>query len=123
MECLGDGDCTAAGAPICNTMTNTCGPCTMDSQCTDPLAPACGGSGDCVQCTGSNDSACMAPTPACDTPIAPLLAALAAAKYDGWIAVEPFVYAPDGPTCAARAIGYLRGLLDSLPARLPTHPH
>ena len=25
-------------------------------------------------------------------------------------AVEPFVYLPDGPACAARAIGYLRGL-------------
>jgi hypothetical protein len=28
-------------------------------------------------------------------------------------AVEPFVYEPDGPTCAARAIGYLQGLLEA----------
>lgn len=34
--------------------------------------------------------------------------------YAGWVAVEPFDYVPDGPTCAARAIGYLRGLLESL---------
>jgi sugar phosphate isomerase/epimerase len=30
--------------------------------------------------------------------------------YSGLTAVEPFVYLPDGPACAARAIGYLRGL-------------
>jgi sugar phosphate isomerase/epimerase len=30
--------------------------------------------------------------------------------YSGHTAVEPFVYLPDGPACAARAIGYLRGL-------------
>jgi hypothetical protein len=28
-------------------------------------------------------------------------------------AVEPFVYEPDGPSCAARAIGYLRGLQET----------
>lgn len=33
--------------------------------------------------------------------------------YSGTTAVEPFVYLPDGPCCAARAIGYLRGLLDA----------
>lgn len=41
---------------------------------------------------------------------APILAALRAQGYGGWIGVEPFVYTPDGPACAARAIGYLRGL-------------
>lgn len=30
--------------------------------------------------------------------------------YAGAAAVEPFVYLPDGPSCAARAIGFLRGL-------------
>ncbi|WP_332813127.1 sugar phosphate isomerase/epimerase family protein [Ramlibacter sp.] len=34
--------------------------------------------------------------------------------YGGIIAVEPFDYVPDGPGCAARAIGYLRGLLEGL---------
>jgi len=28
--------------------------------------------------------------------------------------VEPFDYRPDGPGCAARAIGYLRGVLEGL---------
>ena len=30
--------------------------------------------------------------------------------YSGATAVEPFSYLPDGPSCAARAIGYMRGL-------------
>ena len=44
---------------------------------------------------------------------APVLAALRDGGYPGFAAVEPFDYHPDGPTCAARAIGYLRGLLDA----------
>ena len=44
---------------------------------------------------------------------APILAALMAQGYDGWIGVEPFVYTPNGPVCAARAIGYLRGLVEA----------
>jgi D-psicose/D-tagatose/L-ribulose 3-epimerase len=43
---------------------------------------------------------------------APIVEALAAAGYSGDAAVEPFVYEPDGPTCAARGIGYLRGILE-----------
>jgi len=37
----------------------------------------------------------------------------------GWphpLAVEPMRYIPDGPGCAARAIGYLRGVMDGLDA-------
>ena len=40
----------------------------------------------------------------------PVLRALQEHAYDGWVGVEPFDYLPDGPCCAARAIGYLRGL-------------
>lgn len=36
--------------------------------------------------------------------------------YGDTIAVEPFDYVPDGPGCAARAIGYLRGVLEGLDA-------
>lgn len=39
-----------------------------------------------------------------------ILAALRLSGYRGDAAVEPFDYVPDGPTAAARAIGYLRGL-------------
>ena len=34
--------------------------------------------------------------------------------YDGVVAVEPFDYVPDGPGCAARAIGYLKGIVEGL---------
>ncbi|RAI02168.1 sugar phosphate isomerase/epimerase [Acuticoccus sediminis] len=44
----------------------------------------------------------------------PLLAALARGGYDGIAAIEPFIYSPDGPTCAARSIGYVRGLIETL---------
>ncbi|HEY5633498.1 MAG TPA: sugar phosphate isomerase/epimerase family protein [Burkholderiaceae bacterium] len=44
----------------------------------------------------------------------PLLAALRRHGYAGWVAVEPFEYVPDGPACAARAIGYLRGAMEEL---------
>jgi sugar phosphate isomerase/epimerase len=45
---------------------------------------------------------------------APILRALAEGGYSGMAAVEPFVYEPDGPGCAARAIGYVRGVMQGL---------
>lgn len=42
-----------------------------------------------------------------------ILAALKRQGYQGVAAVEPFIYQPDGPTTAARAIGYLRGLMEA----------
>jgi sugar phosphate isomerase/epimerase len=45
---------------------------------------------------------------------APVFAALKRNRYDGIVAVEPFKYVPDGQACAARAIGYVRGILESL---------
>ena len=44
---------------------------------------------------------------------APVLAALTRQRYAGWVAVEPFVYQPDGPACAARAAGYMRALQEA----------
>jgi D-psicose/D-tagatose/L-ribulose 3-epimerase len=44
---------------------------------------------------------------------APILAALVAGGYQGMAAIEPFIYEPDGPACAARAIGYVRGLMET----------
>ena len=44
---------------------------------------------------------------------APILRALSESDYGGIAAVEPFDYQPDGPACAARAIGYVRGLLEA----------
>ena len=47
-----------------------------------------------------------------DDRFAPVVQALRETGYAGWIAMEPFVYEPDGPTCAARMIGYVAGLLE-----------
>ena len=44
----------------------------------------------------------------------PILAALAAQRYTGRCGVEPFDYVPDGPTSAARAIGYLLGCMQAI---------
>ncbi|MGE0564965.1 MAG: sugar phosphate isomerase/epimerase family protein [Pseudolabrys sp.] len=41
---------------------------------------------------------------------APILETLRACQYGGNAAIEPFIYEPDGPSCAARAINYIRGL-------------
>ncbi len=44
---------------------------------------------------------------------AAVLDALMAGGYAGDVAIEPFDYVPDGPGCAARSIGYVRGLLEA----------
>jgi len=43
-----------------------------------------------------------------------LLQLQAQGHYRGIVAVEPFDYVPDGPGCAARAIGYLKGLVEAI---------
>ena len=49
-----------------------------------------------------------------DDRFAPMLAALITAGYAGDVSIEPFDYVPDAPGCAARAAGYVRGLLEAL---------
>jgi len=44
---------------------------------------------------------------------APVIKALRKTGYTSWLAMEPFDYVPDGPTCAARAIGYVQGLMEA----------
>lgn len=46
----------------------------------------------------------------------PILAALRDGGYAGNAAIEPFIYLPDGPTCAARGIGYILGIMQTLAA-------
>lgn len=45
---------------------------------------------------------------------APVLRALRDSAYGGFCTIEPFDYHPDGPTSAARAIGYVTGILETL---------
>jgi D-psicose/D-tagatose/L-ribulose 3-epimerase len=51
-----------------------------------------------------------------DLTFAPILSALREGAYRGDASIEPFDYQPDGPTCAARGIGYIRGILQALSA-------
>ena len=44
---------------------------------------------------------------------APLFASLKRNGYRGDVAVEPFDYVPDGPAAAARAIGYVRAIIEA----------
>lgn len=48
-----------------------------------------------------------------DDRFAPVIGALRDTGYDKVVAVEPFIYEPDGPAVAARAIGYLRGVMET----------
>ncbi len=45
---------------------------------------------------------------------APVFRTLRACGYGGTVAVEPFRYEPDGPATAARAIGYVRGIIEAI---------
>lgn len=54
-----------------------------------------------------------------DDRFAPILAALQRQGYAGWLAIEPFDYRPDGAGCAARAMGYVHGLLETLQPNRP----
>lgn len=49
-----------------------------------------------------------------DDRFAPVLKALRDTGYAGWVAMEPFDYVPDGPASAARAIGYVQGILEAI---------
>lgn len=57
-----------------------------------------------------------------DDKFAPMFAALRRQGYQGVVAVEPFDYVPDGPCAAARAIGYIRGILEALPVGIGGSP-
>ena len=52
-----------------------------------------------------------------DLQFAPLLKILHEADYQGYISVEVFDFAPDSRTIAARSLGYLHGILESLGAK------
>ena len=43
-----------------------------------------------------------------------IVAALKRGGFTGVIGVEPFAFEPDGRTCAARAVGYMRGVMEAM---------
>lgn len=49
-----------------------------------------------------------------DLEFTPILTALRDGRYPGMAAIEPFIYRPDGPTCAARGAGYIRGIMEAV---------
>ncbi|MEO7760992.1 MAG: sugar phosphate isomerase/epimerase family protein [Casimicrobiaceae bacterium] len=51
-----------------------------------------------------------------------LLRLRADGHYNGIVAVEPFEYVPDGIGCAARSIGYLKGIVETLAAKANAAP-
>jgi sugar phosphate isomerase/epimerase len=51
-----------------------------------------------------------------DLKFAPLLKILHESDYQGYISVEVFDFAPDPRSIAARSLGYLHGILESLGA-------
>jgi len=63
-----------------------------------------------------NDTNSRAPGQGDDT-FGDVLSALSEVGYGGAAGVEPFEYVPDGPTAAARAIGYLRGAAERFMGR------
>ncbi len=62
--CEADTDCTSAGAPRCDTVSNTCVACLSSTDCAAP-APVCSSANLCVGCASSSD--CTAAAPTCDT--------------------------------------------------------
>jgi MYXO-CTERM domain-containing protein len=64
--CTTNADCTNPATPVCSN--GTCVGCTSDTQCTGNAAGgACQPSGACGECSATNHTACVAPTPVCNT--------------------------------------------------------
>ncbi|WP_019015095.1 sugar phosphate isomerase/epimerase family protein [Elioraea tepidiphila] len=102
----------AIGNPALRTMLDTCSAASTETEPLDALVARWLPTG-LIAHVHLNDANRRAPGQGA-VRFTPVLAALRAQGYTGTAAIEPFEYIPDGPTCAARAIGYLRGLLETL---------
>lgn len=103
----------AIGHPALRTMLDTCSAATTETEPLDALIARWLPTG-LVAHVHLNDPNRRAPGQGA-VRFGPVLAALRAQGYTGTAAIEPFDYVPDGPGCAARAIGYLHGLLEMQP--------
>ena len=101
----------AIGSPAVRTMIDTCAAGQAEAQPIADLIDRWLPGGE-VAHIHLNDPNRRAPGQG-ELRFAPILAALRRQGYAGIASVEPFVYEPDGPTSAARAIGYLKGLLEA----------
>lgn len=101
----------AIGNPALRTMLDTCSAANTETETLDALVARWLPTG-LIAHVHLNDANKRAPGQGAVL-FGPVLAALRAQGYAGTAAIEPFEYVPDGPTCAARAIGYLRGLLET----------
>ena len=102
----------AIGNPALRTMLDTSAAARAEDEPVDALVARWLPSGH-IAHVQVNDSSRRGPGEGEDR-FAPVFAALRRHGYGGIVAVEPFKYTPDGPSCAARSIGYIRGILEAL---------
>ena len=98
----------AVGHPSFSAMLDTCSAAKAEAEPITDLLARHAGDG-LVRHVHFNDPNLRAPGQG-DLDFLPIVAALKRAGWDRWIGVEPFDYHPDGPSCAARAIGTIRAL-------------
>jgi sugar phosphate isomerase/epimerase len=101
------------GNPALRTMLDVCSAGNGESEAVPALLERFVPSGDVVH-VHLNDRNRRAPGQGTDR-FGPVLSTLRRIGYGGFCAVEPFDYVPDGPTSAARAIGYLPALEETSP--------
>jgi MYXO-CTERM domain-containing protein len=65
VQCRNAGDCSTS-APVCDPTTRLCRACNADNECSG-ATPACRTGVSCVQCTGTNRTACTGATSVCNT--------------------------------------------------------
>jgi len=102
----------AIGSPALKTMIDTCSAGQTENEPVAALIRRWWPTGKLAHIQ-INDTNQRAPGQG-DNQFAPVFEALRDVGYTGPVAVEPFVYEPDGPTTAAVAAGYVRGVLEGL---------
>jgi D-psicose/D-tagatose/L-ribulose 3-epimerase len=102
----------AIGSPALRTMIDTCSAGQAENESVADLIRRWWPTGKLAHIQ-INDTNQRAPGQG-DNRFGPIFGALKDVGYDQPVAVEPFVYEPDGPTTAAVAAGYVRGVLEGL---------
>lgn len=97
-ECSSDADCSGL-TPHCDPETHTCVGCTSDTDCTDPLLPACQPDGSCGECSATNATLCVDPLPVCEVSDGVCVMCTPGPNGDASMCVED----PNGPLCIAGA--------------------